>query len=849
MKVRARQFAFRSVTFTPKTRVITFRYTVMFADGTERTFRERLVLPRSINLNNVPPELLQRLLQELHRIIGVSYYKLFFPRDIEHSPALSPTQATFWNTVYRRGLGEFLYRNRLDPRQCAHFPVDRKAAPPKAVRFPRRDRVLVGVGGGKESIVTVELLKAAGGDVTAFVVETERSQPIIDDVLAVMDVPVLRVRRMLDPQLFDASDEMFQGHIPISAMTAWIGFLLAALHDYRSVIVGNEWSSSVGNVRWKGEDINHQWSKSEEFERLFGDYTRAVLTPDIAYFSLLRPFTELRIAKMFAQHSRYHTYFSSCNRQFTARPPIRLAGGPRPPTRWCGTCPKCAFVFLLLAAVLPKQRVLRIVRKNLLDDPALTPLYRDLLGFGDIKPFDCVGTFEEARAALWLARKRFGSTRVMKEFIAQIRRGDDLVQDAFRAHDAPTIPPHFRFFGMRNALLLGYGKEGKTTRQYLRERFPRLQIGIADASQGMGYLRKQELYDIGVKTPGMPRRLVTMPYTTATNMFFSEMQGTPVRIVGVTGTKGKSTTTTLIRALLRAGGYRVRVLGNIGVPMLDTLRQPIAPNEVIVLELSSHQLDDLRFSPHVAVVLNLFPEHIPYHGNVEAYYAAKKNSIAFQQPDDVFFFNPHDAQLREWAERAPGRALPWKSGLPVTRKELPVLGDHNVENVRAAVAVARLFGVSDAAIRRGIQNFHPLPHRLERIGTFRGITFYDDAISTTPESTIAALRALPNVGTIFLGGEDRGYDFRALERELRARGVKNIVLFPKSGKRVLRSRKGFTILETRSMDAAVRFAYRTTPAGQMCLLSTASPSYTIWKNFEAKGEAFQRAVRRNREHR
>lgn len=842
MKVRARQFAFRSMTVAPKTRTIAFRYAVTLADGTERTFRERLVLPRSVNLKNIPPELLQRLLQELHRVIGISYYKLFFPRSIERSHALSAYQATFWNTVYRRGLGEFLYRNRLDPRQCARFPMQRTTATPKPVRLPRKNRVLVGVGGGKESVVTVELLKAAGKDVTAFVVETERSQPIINDVLAVMDVPVLRVRRVLDPQLFDASDDMFQGHIPISAITAWIGFLLAALYDYRSVIVGNEWSSNIGNVRWKGEDINHQWSKSEEFERLFQDYTRETLTPDITYFSLLRPFTELRIAEMFAQYSRYHTHFSSCNRQFTAR-------GVRPRTRWCGQCPKCAFVFLLLAAVLPKQRVLRICGRNLLNDPALIPTYRDLLGFGTLKPFDCVGTFEEAKAALWLVRKSFGNTRIVKEFLSRVRRGDGLVTEAFRSHDAPAIPPHFRFFGMRNALLLGYKKEGTATRRYLRERFPKLTIGVADAFQGKTYLRKQADYDIGVKTAGMPRRLVTMPYTTATNLFFSELRGTPVRIVGVTGTKGKSTTTTLIGALLRAGGHRIRVLGNIGTPMLDTLRQPLRPDEIIVLELSSHQLDDLRFSPHVAVVLNLFPEHIPYHGTVEAYYAAKENIIAFQKPDDVFIYNPRDTQLRQWAKGARGQVLPWQKELPLARKELPLLGDHNVENVRAAVTVARQFGVSDAAIRRGLKNFRSLPHRLERIGTFRGITFYDDAISTTPESTIAALRALPNVGTIFLGGEDRGYDFRALERALRTSGVQNVVLFPNSGKRVLQSHKGFSVLQTRSMDAAVRFAYRMTPRGKVCLLSTASPSYTLWDNFERKGEAFQRAVRAYRRHR
>ncbi|TSC64257.1 MAG: hypothetical protein G01um1014106_200, partial [Parcubacteria group bacterium Gr01-1014_106] len=181
MRTRAKKFSFRSVTFAPAARTITFRYAVTLADGTERIFREQLLLPRSIDVKQIPPELLKRILQELHHVIGISYYKLFFPRVMTLPRALSSIQATFWNTVYRRGLGEFFYRNRLDPRHCARFPVDRSVPSPVSMRLPRRDRSLVGVGGGKESVVVVELLKAAGKDVTAFVVENDRAQPIIDD--------------------------------------------------------------------------------------------------------------------------------------------------------------------------------------------------------------------------------------------------------------------------------------------------------------------------------------------------------------------------------------------------------------------------------------------------------------------------------------------------------------------------------------------------------------------------------------------------------------------------------------------------------------------------------------------
>jgi len=279
--------------------------------------------------------------------------------------------------------------------------------------------------------------------------------------------------------------------------------------------------------------------------------------------------------------------------------------------------------------------------------------------------------------------------------------------------------------------------------------------------------------------------------------------------------------------------------------MLAALRKPHRPGEFFVVELSSYQLDDIEFSPHIAVVLNLFPEHMPYHGGVKKYYEAKKNIIKFQRDTDFFVYNPRDRKLAGWAKTTRSKARPFAAQIPLGPDEIPLLGEHNAQNVRAAVAVARVLGLTDKAIRRAIRVFKPLPHRLQRVGAFRGITFYDDAISTAPESTIAALAALPKTKTILLGGEDRGYDFTRLEKILRRCGVENIVLFPDSGKRILKSRNGFKILETSSMEKAVAFAYTHTPRGSTCLLSTASPSYTLWKNFEEKGSEFQFFVRKH----
>jgi UDP-N-acetylmuramoylalanine--D-glutamate ligase len=277
--------------------------------------------------------------------------------------------------------------------------------------------------------------------------------------------------------------------------------------------------------------------------------------------------------------------------------------------------------------------------------------------------------------------------------------------------------------------------------------------------------------------------------------------------------------------MLKAGGRKARLIGNIGSPMLGVFSEAIDPEEIFVVELSSYMLDDIEYSPNIAVLLNLFPEHMDYHGGVENYYAAKENIFRFQKAGDT--------ALR----------FPFSEEIPLSEEEIPLLGKHNQENIRAALAVARLLDISDEAIKDAIMNFRPLPHRLECVGTFEGITFYDDAISTTPESTMMALEALPDVDTIFLGGADRGYDFRELEKSLRAHHVRNIVLFPKTGERMLTSRDGFTIFETESMEEAVAFAFQHTASGKVCLLSTASPSYSLWKDFEEKGDLFKQSVR------
>lgn len=398
----------------------------------------------------------------------------------------------------------------------------------------------------------------------------------------------------------------------------------------------------------------------------------------------------------------------------------------------------------------------------------------------------------------------------------------------------------------KRILILGYGKEGRATEQYLKKVLPGAIIDHTDKNSDPQYLEKQKDYDLVIKTPGIPKALITQKYTTATNIFFANCKGT---IIGVTGTKGKSTTSSLIYHILKTGEKRSHLVGNIGNPALSELMKENGKDDIFVMELSSYQLDDISYSPHISVVLNLFPEHMNYHGKVANYYDAKKNIVKYTKQDDYFIYNPKYSDLVLWASHAHCHTQSFiPQTIPVRYEDLTLQGEHNMENIQAALAVTDLFHVSKEDVVKALKTFKPLPHRLENVGTFHDITFYDDAISTTPESTIAALQTLKNVDTLFLGGEDRGYDFSNLVQALEEKRISNIVLFPDSGRKIyelLGTKKSYQprIFQTNDMKAAVHFAFTNTKKKSICLLSTASPSYSVWKNFEEKGNLFKLYVR------
>lgn len=426
--------------------------------------------------------------------------------------------------------------------------------------------------------------------------------------------------------------------------------------------------------------------------------------------------------------------------------------------------------------------------------------------------------------------------------------------------------------------ILGLGAEGQSVHRALRRAGHQRTIYAFADHQGSfspdgliwrhGSHHQQGLdeVDLIVRSPGFPLhhpilaaiRARGLAMTTATNLFFSEALAAGIDIIGITGSKGKSTTATLAQRALLAAGRPAALVGNIGHPALDQLEPILASGGPVVFELSSYQCHDLQHSPSVAVLLDLFPEHMDWHGSTDAYYDAKLNIARHQRPGDRFFFH---ASSRIWDQ-----PLGLAQACPVNHPDglhfadgwfwrgserlfsdagMRLRGLHQRRNAVSALAAVEALGAPAASMQAALQDFDGLPHRNQLIHTARGIRWYDDAISTAPESAAAAIAALGDEAhTLIVGGLDRGYDFAPLAAALRASAVRLVLLIPDSAAPLtgLLSGTDITVSPTDSLETAVSTAAAQTPSGRACLFSPASPSYNRFRNFKHRGETFQSLV-------
>ena len=379
-------FYFKDYAFDESTGTLLLRYA--YEDGP--LFEEKYVFPMG---TRVLSENDRRALDGAFRLIflmaGVSYYKAYIPSNLRCLAfPLDAKMAAFVEKVYRNGLGEFAYRNKVEVKLSV-FSEEVEA--PSPVDLSLMHRCLVPVGGGKDSAVTIEILRCAKEPITLFATGsgTGLATPI-QKTIDVSGLPSLAVKRSISPRLLELNrDGALNGHVPITAILSGVAVACAILHGIDTVVFSNENSSSAPNVVLDDLEINHQYSKSLAFETDFAEIVRASITPSLRYFSLLRPLTEAEIARRFAKLEKYHPVFRSCNTAF--RQDEKLRG-----KTWCCDCPKCRFVFLALAPFIDKDKLIGIFGQNMLADLTQMEGFRELCGLAAHKPFECVGEVEES---------------------------------------------------------------------------------------------------------------------------------------------------------------------------------------------------------------------------------------------------------------------------------------------------------------------------------------------------------------------------------------------------------------------------------------------------------------------
>lgn len=441
----------------------------------------------------------------------------------------------------------------------------------------------------------------------------------------------------------------------------------------------------------------------------------------------------------------------------------------------------------------------------------------------------------------------------------------------------------------KKILILGFGKEGKDNYSALRklrvagEWRPDKVLGIADRETfktlpkevqktlksdkklklhfGKNYLKNLKNYDLIIKTPGIPKKIIK-PFLTKKQKVTSQteifLENCPAKIIGVTGTKGKGTTASLIYQILKKGGLKAKLVGNIGKPVFQTLLRS-KKNDIFVYEISSHQLENLKKSPQIAVFLNLYPAHLDYYKNFKQYQRAKENISRHQTKEDFFIYNIDQKRLREIAKKTKAKKIPFgikklkRLEKIISKKEIPLKGEFNILNVMAAVSVAELFKISKKDIKKALKSFKSLPHRLEYVGKYRGIEFYNDSLATIPQASVAAIEALGNkVKTLIFGGMIvKGFEFSQAAKKILESKIKTLILFPDTDKKIfqeilkLKKKKANlpSVFFVSSMREALKIAYQKTKKGGVCLLSPGSPSFNLFRDYKDRGNLFKKFVR------
>lgn len=445
-----------------------------------------------------------------------------------------------------------------------------------------------------------------------------------------------------------------------------------------------------------------------------------------------------------------------------------------------------------------------------------------------------------------------------------------------------------KFFENKKVLVLGFGVEGKSTYKFIRKYLKEQIIYIADKNEnllslnkelqedknivlitGENYLSNLDEYDIIMKTPGITFKDIDI--SNIKDKIYSELELLLMvdskNMIGITGTKGKSTTTTLIYNVIKNQKDNTYLVGNIGIPIFDELEN-FDDDTTVVVEMSSHQLEFTNISPHIGIILNLYQDHLDHAGSVKHYHECKMHMFDYQKENDIAIYCEDNENLRnimnekdyhqkifKVKKEYDDEAVSLKDNKVYYNNEVlyiddgkrKLLGDHNLENIMVVMLVAKLLDLDLVKAKEVIDSFEGLEHRLELVGKYNDIIFYNDTIATIPEATISGIKALKNVNTLIFGGMDRGIDYKPLEDYLRSSNVDNLICMPstgtKVGKLLLDTDKNIIFVDT--LEEAVKKAKEVTKKDMICLLSPSAPSYEYFKNYIEKGNKYKELVKNN----
>ena len=437
----------------------------------------------------------------------------------------------------------------------------------------------------------------------------------------------------------------------------------------------------------------------------------------------------------------------------------------------------------------------------------------------------------------------------------------------------------------KSLVILGFGTEGQSTFRYLRKLFPEKTIAIADRDEtisqrfsdltnvrwltGQDYRKQITHYEVIIKSPGIKLTGVSNSKITSQSDLFLKTFGD--QVIGVTGTKGKSTTTSLIHHIVRQQTSNTVLVGNIGIPPFEKIDN-IDDKTIIVNEISAHQLENTEVAPSTAILLNLFEEHLDRFTDKAAYYYNKLKILQNQHKCQHAVLNDESSmngdlntqleiQGKKWLfgfQKSADRAAWLEHNKIIFRKDkqleeyavdkIHLPGRHNLLNIMAAIVACRINQISPEGVIKGLQSFKGLEHRIEKVGTFRHITFYNDSISTIPHATIEALKTLPYTDTLILGGFDRNINYELLYPFLKKSAVSNLIFTGPAGKRISNEfskvNTDKAVIFENNMESIVKKAYKITAPGKICLLSPAASSYDQFKNFEERGNQFKKWVKK-----